>query len=72
MPAAHAAPAVAGGQADPYAMCKSNLQLHFPVAMVTDNQADGGYENYLALWYQSVAAQQTQGPGGASQAPGTS
>ncbi|KAL2262574.1 hypothetical protein VTK26DRAFT_904 [Humicola hyalothermophila] len=44
----------------------------------TTNAADpyamyGGYENYIALWWQSqLAAQQAQGQGGASQAPGTS
>ncbi|AEO71919.1 uncharacterized protein THITE_2124810 [Thermothielavioides terrestris NRRL 8126] len=49
-----------------------------PAAAGTANQADpyaiyGGYENYLALWWQSqLAAQQAQGQGGASQAPGTS
>ncbi len=32
---------------------------------------DGGYENYIALWWQSQLAAQ-QGQGGASQAPGTS
>ncbi|KAL2126066.1 hypothetical protein VTI74DRAFT_1832 [Chaetomium olivicolor] len=42
------------------------------------NQADpyamyGGYENYIALWWQSqLAAQQAQGQGGATQPPGTS
>lgn len=42
------------------------------------NQADpyaiyGGYENYIALWWQSqLAAQQAQGQGGAGPAPGTS
>jgi far upstream element-binding protein len=35
---------------------------------------DGGYENYIALWWQSqLAAQQAQGgQGGPPQAPGTS
>lgn len=34
---------------------------------------DGGYQNYLALWYQSLAAQQaTVGQGDASKPPGTS
>ncbi|KAK0638967.1 hypothetical protein B0T16DRAFT_462682 [Cercophora newfieldiana] len=46
-----AAPAAAGGQADPYAIY-------------------GGYENYVALWWQSQMNQQAQG--GAGQAPGTS
>ncbi|KAK0634281.1 hypothetical protein B0T17DRAFT_482823 [Bombardia bombarda] len=32
----------------------------------------GGYENYIALWWQSQLAAQAQGQGGASQAPGTS
>jgi far upstream element-binding protein len=33
---------------------------------------DGGYENYIALWWQSqLAAQQAQGQGGAPP-PGTS
>ncbi|KAL2019759.1 hypothetical protein VTK56DRAFT_9203 [Thermocarpiscus australiensis] len=49
-----------------------------PAAAGASNQADpyaiyGGYENYIALWWQSqLAAQQAQGQGGASQAPGTS
>lgn len=38
---------------------------------------DGGYNNYLALWYQSLAAQQQAaaaagGQGDASKPPGTS
>jgi hypothetical protein len=37
------------------------------------NRADGGYQNYLALWYQSLAAQQAAvGQGDASKPPGTS
>lgn len=37
------------------------------------NPADGGYQNYLALWYQSLAAQQAAaGQGDASKPPGTS
>ncbi|KAK3320424.1 hypothetical protein B0T19DRAFT_240467 [Cercophora scortea] len=49
-----------------------------PAPAGASGQADpyamyGGYENYIALWWQSqLAAQQTQGQGGASQAPGTS
>ena len=35
--------------------------------------ADGGYQNYLALWYQSLAAQQANaGQGEAPKPPGTS
>ncbi|KAK0614366.1 hypothetical protein B0T14DRAFT_499651 [Immersiella caudata] len=48
-----AAPAAAGGGADPYAIY-------------------GGYENYVALWWQSQMNQQAQGQGGPGQAPGTS
>ncbi|KAK3304879.1 uncharacterized protein B0T15DRAFT_254984 [Chaetomium strumarium] len=49
-----------------------------PAAGGTGNQADpyapyGGYEQYIALWWQSqLAAQQAQGQGGAGQPPGTS
>ncbi|KAG7294657.1 hypothetical protein NEMBOFW57_004734 [Staphylotrichum longicolle] len=49
-----------------------------PAAAAGGNQADPyamyvGYENYIALWWQSqLAAQQAQGQGGAPQAPGTS
>ncbi|KAK4131617.1 hypothetical protein BT67DRAFT_387503 [Trichocladium antarcticum] len=32
----------------------------------------GGYENYIALWWQSQLAAQQQGQGGPPQAPGTS
>ncbi|CAN8104395.1 unnamed protein product [Discula destructiva] len=42
-----------------------------------DGQADpyaayGGYQNYLALWYQSVSNAAVVGQGGANQPPGTS
>ncbi|GAB1312607.1 P element somatic inhibitor [Madurella fahalii] len=49
-----------------------------PAAAGSGNQSDpyamyGGYENYIALWWQSqLAAQQAQGQGAAGQAPGTS
>ena len=33
---------------------------------------DGGYDNYVALWWQSQLANQQQGQAGAGQAPGTS
>lgn len=36
----------------------------------TDTRIDGGYQNYVALWYQSLMYQQQQGgQGGAGAAP---
>lgn len=32
---------------------------------------DGGYQAYLALWYQALASQQAQGQGDATKPPGT-
>jgi len=34
--------------------------------------AYGGYQNYVALWYQAIAAQQAKGGGDPSKPPGTS
>ncbi|KAK7740349.1 hypothetical protein SLS63_001552 [Diaporthe eres] len=57
----------------------NNQQPRAPAAQAgADGQADpyapyGGYQNYLALWYQSLAAQQANaGQGEAPKPPGTS
>lgn len=52
----------------------SNLTTAHELTMA---MTDGGYNNYLALWYQSIAAQQQAaatggGQGDASKPPGTS
>lgn len=74
--AAPAAAAGSGGQADPYAMCKcicGPLSLSMSGITSSYKTTDGGYENYIALWWQSqLAAQQAQGQGANPQAPGTS
>jgi far upstream element-binding protein len=55
---------VADGGPDPYAQCKFSprsriyYQRHEAHAVL-----DGGYANYMALWYQSLASQQAQAQG---------
>lgn len=52
------------------------LPVSFPLPhsawMYVNDVADGGYQAYLAMWYQAVAAQQAQGGGDPSKPPGTS
>jgi len=49
----------------------------FPIIVLLPDQTvlttitDGGYQNYLALWYQALAAQQAQGGGDPSNPPGS-
>lgn len=65
---AQAAPP-AGGE-DPYAACKSLFQIFYRFLLTS---LDGGYQAYVALWYQAMAAQQVGQPGAdPSKPPGTS
>lgn len=59
----------AAGQPDPYAMCMC-LPIFRAQPQLTP-LPDGGYENYIALWWQSQMAGQPQGQGAAGP-PGTS
>ena len=65
--APQAAPA-AGGE-DPYAACKTFTPTLSEQQLII---VDGGYQNYVALWYQAIAAQQAKGGGDPSKPPGTS
>lgn len=52
-----------------------SVSLSWPCSLAKSRanlRTDGGYENYVALWWQSQMSQQAQGQGGAGQAPGTS
>lgn len=53
-------PAPANGAADPYAMCKSTLNRE-PSDIRLIGVLDGGYQAYLALWYQALAQQSGAG-----------
>lgn len=67
-------PVGAAGAADPYAACESwSSPFHTSLQRANDS-TDGGYQAYLAMWYQAIAAQQAQGgaPGGPQPPPGTS
>ena len=79
--------APADGAADPYAACTppdplspSTIsilgyppsRLSFVCVLTTLRKTDGGYQAYLAMWYQAMAAQQqTQGQPDPSKPPGT-
>lgn len=66
-----AAPAPADGAADPYAPCKYLLSFVSHVRdRNADSHADGGYQAYLALWYQALAQQQAGAQAGAPNPPG--
>jgi far upstream element-binding protein len=59
----------AGGE-DPYAACKS---LSGPAYEYRLTSTDGGYQAYVAMWYQALAAQQAGQPqADPSKPPGTS
>jgi far upstream element-binding protein len=64
------APASTGGE-DPYAACKHEGQVHCSKLKLI--RIDGGYQAYVALWYQAMAAQQQGGQiqGDQSKPPGT-
>lgn len=62
----------AAGAPDPYAAYVSTILKQ---SILFSNISKGGYEAYVALWYQAMAAQQQQAggaPGDASKPPGTS
>jgi len=64
------APAATGGE-DPYAACKHAAKSFLQNFKLT--RIDGGYQAYLALWYQAMAARQQGGQmqGDQSKPPGT-
>lgn len=71
-PTNSSAPAPAGGE-DPYAQCRLSPQYAVLEPWLT--RVDGGYQNYVALWYQSLMYQQQQGgqgaPANGAPAPGS-
>jgi len=79
-PPAVGPPAGASGGADPYAACESSLlpalSRHslYQRAKTDLMWTDGGYNAYVAMWYQALAQQAAQGgaPGDAPKPPGTS
>lgn len=50
-------------------VCLCHLCFPF-VATISDKLLDGGYQNYVALWYQSLMQQQQQQNGDGAPAPG--
>lgn len=54
-------PAAAAGGADPYAMCKSSPLYKSHSGIRLTSSKDGGYQQYMTLWYQALSQQNQQG-----------